>query len=286
MKNFKYIFSLAIAFLFIGTLFSQDLISVNELAKKLDDPNTVIVSAQSADSYAGTHIKGSINMPPANLTIDEPVAYTLDTPANIAKKLGDAGISNTAEIILYDEGSSKYSGRLYWTLKYMGADNVKLLDGELTAWKAGRKPITKTPTVGTKTSFTPNVQEQFLAKIDEVKTATTDPSYVIIDARTPEEYNGTDEADIRKGHIPGAININYTDLLEANGKLKSKEALKSLYEAKGVTPDKTVIIYCKSSVRAAIEFFALTSILDYPKVKVYDGAFNEWEADSSNKVLL
>ena len=169
MKKYKYIFSLAISFLFIGALFSQDLISVNDLAKKLTDPNVVVVSAQKADKYAATHIKGSINMPPANLTVNTPVEYVLDTPANIAKKLGVAGISNTKEIIVYDNGSSKYSGRLYWTLIYMGAENVKILNGELTAWKAGRKPITKTPTKGTATAFTANVKPQYLAEFDEVQ---------------------------------------------------------------------------------------------------------------------
>lgn len=285
MKKFKYIFSLAISFLFIGALFSQDLISVNDLAKKLSDPNVIVVSAQKADKYAATHIKGSINMPPANLTVNTPIEYVLDTPANIAKKLGAAGISNTKEIIVYDNGSSKYSGRLYWTLVYLGAENVKILNGELAAWKAGRKPITKTPTKGTATTFTANVKPAYMAKMDEVQKATNSASYVIIDARAPEEYNGTNDTEIRKGHIPAAVNINYTDVLDSKGKLKSKEALKSLFEAQGVTPDKTVIIYCLSSVRAAIEFFALTTILDYPKVKVYDGAFYEWEATSSNKVL-
>lgn len=286
MKKIRYIFSLAISFLFIGALFSQNLISVNELAKKMSDPNVIVVSAQKPDKYAATHIKGSINMPPAELTINEPTEYILDTPANIAKKLGEAGISDKAEIIVYDEGSSKYSGRLYWTLVYMGAKNVKLLDGEITAWKAGRKPITKTPTKGTPTTFTANVQPQYIAMMPEVQKATTSSDFVIIDCRTPEEYNGTNETDLRKGHIPGAININYTDVLTSKGTLKSKEELKKLYEANGVTSDKTVIVYCASSVRAAIEFFALTSILNYSSVKVYDGAFNEWQADAANKVLL
>ena len=278
--------TLLISFLFVGSLVAQDLISVNELAKKLSDPNVVIVSAQKADKYAATHIKGSINLPPADLTVDEPVEYVLDSPANIAKKLGAAGISDKMEIVVYDNGTSKYSGRLYWTLVYMGAENVKILNGELTAWKTGRKPITKTPTKGKATTFTVNVKPQFIAKMDEVVIATSNPSYVIIDARTPEEYNGTDESDLRKGHIPGAININYTDVLDSKGKLKDKETLAALYKAQGVSPDKTIIIYCASSVRASIEFFALTSILEYKNVKVYDGAFNEWEALSSNKVIL
>ena len=286
MKKFKNIFSLVISFLLISVAFGQDLISVNELAKRLSDQNLIIVSAQKADSYATTHIKGSINLPPAELTVNEPVDYVLDTPANIAKKLGALGISEKMEIVVYDEGSSKYSGRLYWTLVYMGAENVKILDGELTAWKDGRKPITKIADKASPVVFTANVKAQYLAKMDEVKKATSNPSYVIIDARSPEEYNGTNDTELRKGHIPGAINIDYTSVLDSKGKLKTKEELASLFKSMGVTADKTVIIYCASSVRAAIEFFALHSILDYPNVKVYDGAYNEWESVESNKVIL
>ncbi len=148
---------------------------------------------------------------------------------------------------------------LYWTLVYMGAENVKILNGEITAWKEGRKPITKTATVNkSQLQFLPQMfRPQYLANMDEVEKPLIDPTYVIIDARTPEEYNGTNETDLRKGHIPGAININYTEMLDANGKLKSKEALKSLYLAKGVSSDKTIIIYCASSVRASIEFLHL-----------------------------
>jgi thiosulfate/3-mercaptopyruvate sulfurtransferase len=286
MKKFRIIFSLAVSFLFISMSIGQDLISVSELAKKMSDPNLIIVSAQKSDSYATTHIKGSINLPPSELTVNEPVNYVLDTPANIAKKLGAAGISETMEIVVYDEGSSKYSGRLYWTLVYMGAENVKILNGEMTAWKEGRKPITNTATKASPAIFTANVQAQFLANIDEVRKANDNPNYVIIDARTPEEYNGTDETELRKGHIPGAININYTEMLDSKGMLKSKEALSALFLAKGVSPDKTIIVYCASSVRASIEFFALESILEYPNVKVYDGAFNEWQSDENNLVIL
>lgn len=286
MKKFRIIFSLAISFLFISMSIGQDLISVNELAKKMSDPNLIIVSAQKSDSYATTHIKGSVNLPPSELTVNEPVEYVLDTPTNIAKRLGDAGISENMEIVVYDEGSSKYSGRLYWTLVYMGAENVKILNGEMTAWKEGRKPITSTSTKASPAIFTPNVQPQFLANIDEVRKAIDNPNYVIIDARTPEEYDGTNESELRKGHIPGAININYTEMLDSNGKLKTKEALSSLFLAKGVSSDKTIIVYCASSVRASIEFFALESILEYPNVKVYDGAFNEWQSDENNQVIL
>lgn len=285
MKNLrKFISLVTVLFLFVGTALAQDLISVKELAGKLSDKNVVIVSAQKADKYAAVHIKGSINLPPADLVDNDPVTYVNKSTAEIAKILGSKGISESNEIVLYDNGTSKYSGRMYWVLKYMGAKNVKILNGELEAWKAGRKPITKTASTLPATTFTANVQPQYLAKMDEVMKATAGGSYVIVDSRSPEEYAGTDESDIRKGHIPGAVNIEYKELLDAKGKLKSKEELAKIYSAKGVTADKTVIVYCKTSVRAGIEFMALSSVLGYPNVKLYDGAFTEWEATASNKV--
>ena len=287
MKTLKYYFSLiTILFLFAGTSLAQDLISAKELAGKLSDKNVIIISAQKPAKYNTVHIKGSVNMPPAELVNNEPIKYMNKSPEEMAKILGDRGIASDKELVLYDNGSSKYSGRLYWVLKYLGAKDVKILNGELPAWKAARKPITKTPTKLPKATFTVDVHPEYLAKLDEVMKATSDPNYVIVDARSVEEYNGTDEdTELRRGHIPGAVHIEYKELLDSKGKLKSKEQLEEIFKSKGVTPDKTVIVYCATSVRAGIEFFALHSILGYPKVKLYDGAFTEWQSKSSNKVV-
>lgn len=287
MKSIKYFISIVtVAFLFIGVSFAQDLISVKELAGKLKDPDLVLVSAQKADKYAAVHIKGSINLPPSELVNNEPIAYVNKSTSEIAKILGEKGISADKEIVLYDNGTSKYSGRMYWVLKYMGAKDVKILNGELDAWKAGRKPITKTPTKPTPTTFTADVQGQYLAKMDEVMNATSGGNFILVDARSAEEFNGTDETVLRKGHIPGAVHIEYKELLDAKGKLKSKEELTAIFAANGVTSDKTVILYCATSVRAGIEFMALTSILEYPNVKLYDGAYTEWQTNASNKVIM
>jgi len=201
----------------------------------------------------------------------------------MAKILGDAGISPDKTIVVYDEGSTKYAGRMYWMLKYLGAPNVKMLNGNLTAWKSGRKPVTGAPTKVTAATFTAKTDASILVKMDEVKTANGNAAYVLVDARTPDEYAGKAETELRKGHIPGAVNINYETLLDAKGMLKSNADLKTLFEAKGVTPDKTAILYCESSVRAGILFLALKG-LGYSKVKVYDGAYIEWQATSTNKV--
>ena len=109
-------------------------------------------------------------------------------------------------------------------------------------------------------------------------------SAAIVDARSADEYKGVAETTLRKGHIPGTINLEYTNMMDAKGLLKSNDALQKIFNDAGITKDKKVIIYCESGVRAGIIFLALKSALNYPNVKVYDGAYAEWQSVSANKV--
>ncbi len=266
----------------VATVSAQDVISVADLAKISKNSDVVIVSAGADDSYK-VHITGAVNLPHTSLCNDQPIRNVIKPTAEMAKILGSAGISNDKTIVVYDEGSGKYAGRMYWMLKYLGAPNVKMLNGNMTAWKAGRKPVTGAPTSVVAATFTSKIDAAQLAKIEDVKSAAGNTSTVLVDCRTPEEYAGTAETELRKGHIPGAVNINYETVLDSKGLLKPNTELKALFESKGVTPDKTVIAYCETSVRAGIVYLALKG-LGYSKVKVYDGAYLEWQATSSNKV--
>ena len=276
------LFLLGIAILIASAISAQDVISATELAKISKNKDVVVVWAGAASGYK-VHITGSVSVPHSSICKDEPVRTVIKSPAEMAKALGAKGVSTDKTIVVYDEGSAKYSGRMYWMLKYLGAPNVKVLNGNMKAWKAKRKPITGSPTKATAATFTPKVDASQLAKMDEVKKAVGNSAYVLVDARSPEEFGGTAEADFRKGHIPGAVNVNYETVMDGKGLLKSNEDLKSLFESKGITKDKTAIVYCETSVRAGIVYLALKG-LGYPKVKVYDGAYLEWQATSSNKV--
>lgn len=281
-RNKLYLF--VATMLFVVATSAQDLISAIELGKIYKNSNVAVICASSAANYK-VHIPGSVNIPHSEFYKGDPVLALIKSPEEMAAVLGKAGISADKQIIVYDEGSAKYAGRVYWILKYLGAPNVKMLDGNLKAWKAKRKPITGMVTNTKATTFRPNVNASVLTDINEVKSAIGNSSYVLVDARTPEEYNGTKEPTVitRPGHIPGAVNVNHETVLTDKGLLKSNEELKTLFESKGITPDKTVIVYCKTSVRAGIIFLALKG-LGYPNVKVYDGAYYEWQLDSSNKV--
>lgn len=260
----------------------QDIISAAETAKLMKNDNVVVVSTRTAADYKKVHITGSVHISHSTLYKEGPIKNMLNTPQEMAKVLGGAGISEANTIILYDDGTGKYAGRLYWILSYLGAKDVKVLDGHMKAWRAARKPVTKNPTNVKAVTFTPKIDKTVIASMAEVKSG----GAAIVDARSPEEYKGTAATELRKGHIPGSINLEYTNMMDAQGKLKSNEALQKIFNDAGITKDKKVIVYCESGVRAGIIFLALKSVLKYPNVKVYDGAYSEWQSVSSNKVAI
>lgn len=283
MKTFKKsIYFVLIAIFSVSLVSAQDLIEASELAKIMKKPDVTIVSTIATAEYNKVHILGAVSLFHKDLYNDKTM---LLPDAQLAKLIGNKGIKEDQTIVLYDEGSGKYSGRMYWIMDYLGAENVKVLNGGMKAWKASRKPITKTPTNKKAVTFTPKVNKSFLATDAEVAKATADGSYIIVDARTPEEFAGTADTSLRPGHIPGAVNVNYATLLASNGKMKSAAALQEVFNAAGVSKDKKVIIYCETSIRAGVNYLALKSVLGYPNVKVYDGAYSQWQATSSNKIV-
>lgn len=284
MKRLIYLFTFILTVAFSGSVSAQDIIKAKELAKISNNKDVIIVSGRSPADYKKRHITNSVNLNHKDLYSDSGVENMLKPTDDIAQILGSKGITNEKTIIIYDEGSGKYACRLYWILDYMGAENVKILDGQMKAWSMTRIPFTDlVPTVQVGT-FTAKVDKSKLATIAQVKDAQKDANTVILDVRTIAEYNGESETELRKGHIPGAKNIPYENVLTNRSKLKSKENLANLFNAEGVTADKEIIIYCGSGIRASIVYFALKSVLAYPKVKVYDGAYLEWQSDSANPV--
>lgn len=286
MKN-RVSYVIILAFLLIaGVSKAQDLISAKDFAKIMKNPDVVLVSTRTTADYKKVHITGAVHVDHHNLYTEGPVGSMIKSPGDLATILGAKGIGDTKKIVLYDDGSGKYAGRLYWILKYLGAKDVKILNGHMDAWKAARKPVTKNPTKVKATTFTPHVNKAVLATMADVKKAIGSAGVVIIDARSAEEYKGTADSKTlkNKGHIPGAVNIEYKKMMDAKGMLKPAADLQKVFSAAGVAKNKAVILYCETSVRAGIEFFALSSILKYPNVKVYDGALLEWQSVSGNKV--
>jgi len=277
MKTMK-LLVLSFIVVFLGTQFlaaQGDVITAAELGKKLKaKEKLIVVSVRKPVDFKKSHMKNAINIDLKKLASDTDPKGILKSPDEIAGILGKAGIDGKGLIIVYDDGKMKYAGRFYWILKYLGVENVKVLHRDLKQWQAARLPVTKSPTPAKATTFTPNLNKTI--SVDEAYVKTHKASAVLIDVRPPDEFNGTSTKPESKGHIAGAKNMEFTQILKENGALKSKAEIETVAKGVGATADKEIILYCGTSTRAGIVYLAFTTILGYKNVKVYEGAYNEW----------
>jgi thiosulfate/3-mercaptopyruvate sulfurtransferase len=275
------LFIVILSLLGISAVAQGDFISVKEVASKINNPKCIIIDARIATDYKKVHIRNAISLPIADLSVKTPVEGVLKSDAEIGKILGAHGIDLNKEIILYcNKGHS--AGRMYWVFKMMGANNVKMLDGNLDAWKAKRKPVTKNPKKVAATKLSAKLNRSTLVSQADVKAKKGKPGVVLVDARDDKYFKGLDPKS--KGHIAGAISVSSDLMRDAKGLVKSQDELSKLFSSKGITKDKEVILYCQTSTRAGLLYAILTSRLGYNNVKVYDGAYNDWVAGGNEIV--
>ena len=284
MKKNKILIGLFITAIFcLQALVAQaNTISAKELAKIMGNEKVRIVSARNPKDYGKVHLKNAVNIWHKDLYKDGDIKALIKSPAELAKIFGGKGISKDNTIVIYDKGDNKYAGRLYWIFDYLGCNDVRVLDGHMKMWRKARKPVTKEVTKVKPTTFNPSPGNEKIASTKYVKDHLNDKNVVIVDTCSKEEYDGEKGETERLGHIPGAISFEFKNVLGKGGTIKSKEELEKVTKEAGITSDKEIILYCETSVRAGIVYMALKSILEFPKVRVYDGALYEWIADPSN----
>ncbi len=277
----KISFLIAVILLSVLRLFAQlDFITAEEFtALSKANPALVVVDANRAKTFQANHLKGAIHINHMDLYLDGEIKGLLKSPEELAAFFGKKGISENSSVVLYDDATHKYTTRLYWVLKYLGANDVKILNKDLEAWKKSRLPLSTEVVALKPVTFNPTLNAEMLVTFEDVAQRKDQPEVILVDSRNAEEFAGKTEDS--KGHIPGAINLDQAILLTENGYFKPAEELKTIVQSAGITPDKEVIVYCVTGVRASVLYYALKNVLGYENVKVYDGSYNEWVAKSN-----
>lgn len=253
------------------------LIETDQLAARLDDPNLLIIDMRgTAKDYEKGHIKNAIyiSVDQIRATIDG-VPGMLPPIKDIENRLGQLGIGNDTTVAIYDDKGGLNAARLFWTLDYLGHEKVAIVNGGINKWIAEGRPLSTEARTPKPREFKAKIKEGELVEADWIVKNLKNPEVVLLDVRTEAEYLGKDVRSKRGGHIPGAINIPYTNTLKADGTFKSTDELKELFEKAGVKSDKTIVPYCQTFHRGAHSFYVLR-LLGYPKVKAYDGSWAEW----------
>jgi thiosulfate/3-mercaptopyruvate sulfurtransferase len=258
------------------------LVTVDWLADHLSDPSLVLLQIGNKKDYDKGHIPGaqfleyeSISTPhnhAQGLMLELPPVEQL---VSVFERLG---VSNRSHVILYfGTDWVTPTTRVYWTLDYLGlGDRTSILNGGLVAWQATHHPASSEVKQPAKGSITPAPRKEIVADAEWVSGHLNKPTVTIIDARTHEFYNGSQsDGNPRDGHIPGATNISYLDVIDQdNNKFKSQDALKELFRAAGLKPGNLMVSYCHIGQRATVLYFT-AKMLGYD-AKMYDGSWEDW----------
>ena len=254
------------------------IVSVSWLMQHTADPNLRIVDARPTAEYDKGHIPGAVSLPVADTFDPAQRKNYPDTKEKLEALFVHKGLSNTTRILTYDNGKETSSARLFWTLEYVGATNVAVLDGGLKQWQAEKGEISTAPAHVEPGQFMATVDPARLPTAAQCRLALGDPSKVVLDARSPAEFRGDDVRAKYSGHIPGAVNIDWRENFTTTTLLKDPVTLKTLYEGKGITQDKEVIAHCQTGQRSSVSYWVLR-LLGYPKVGNYAGSWVEWGND-------
>ena len=259
------------------------------LAAHVEDPDVCLIEVagmrpEDVDVYHRGHVPGAHSRKWLEMLWDSH-ERDFPSPEEFARRAGAAGIDNSTTVVFYGEGL-QFGIYAWWVFRYCGHERVRVLDGARYRWSAEARPLVKDiPPPRAPKSYHPNARVEGMRVLrDDVLRALNAPRTLLLDGRSPEEYRGErvagpggpDHGALRYGRIPGAKHLYFEDMLEPDKRFKAREALASLAAERGVAQDKDMIVYCRMSHRATVLYFALTELLGYDNVRVYDGSWTEW----------
>jgi thiosulfate/3-mercaptopyruvate sulfurtransferase len=261
------------------------LVSVHWLAENLEQPGLVVIDVRDARAYAAGHIPGAVNGAYPGLW-RQPDWRLLPT-AQLVANFSALGIGDdTAVVIVPAGGDATEFGNAsfpHWVLRYLGHSNVAVLEGGFASWLTAEPDrLEKAVTMPTTATFKARPEPSLRASTEEVAAAIESGSVLLLDARSPEQFRGDAKSPLvaRAGHIPGAINLPNDQLYDsASHRLKMKDQLIALLPAAIADPETPIIVYCNTGHWSSIVWFALTEVLGFRNVRLYDGSIQAWAAD-------
>lgn len=270
------------------------LVEVDWLVENLDNPDIRILDVRGKVDYQSGHIPGAVNIPVSEISSTLNSIPNVFDQQEVQNALNEAGITPQTTLIIYDNLGMMDAARFFWTMEYVGHDSVKLVNGGLNAWRANSFTLeTRSPDLQI-TEYPLQLDEDKLATAEEIMQKLDDSEVVIVDARSPEEYTGEVVFADQGGHIPGAVNLVWLDLLTGEDTVyttdsdwrakledadvevfKSSSEIQTLLEDRGITSGQEVITYCQSLWRGAQLYYALR-LMGFEDVQGYDGSWVEW----------
>ena len=260
---------------------SRLLVDTDWLAANIDEVGIRVLDVRSTEEFDSGHIPGAVNVPSEGFTATVDGIRNMAPPAeDFAAVMRAAGVSGDTRVVVADGGNLLWAARMFWTLDYFGHTDIAILHGGMAAWSGEERPRTALAEAPPAGDFEAHANPDRLAVMDEVLDRLYDPDVIVVDTRSPAEFDGEDVRSARGGHIPRASNVNWSLTLNdtAVPTLKAADELRALYEAVRVTTDRTIVTHCQTGVRGSHTYFVLR-LLGYENVALYDAGWAEWGND-------
>lgn len=270
------------------------IIEVEELLKIYKNSDVLIFDASNSkhaqENYKTAHLEGAVyvdlNTQLADIKDDFSVGgrHPLPSIKIFAETLADLGIDSNKHVVIYDDNNgSNAAARFWWMLKSAGFENVQVLNGGFNQAKKKNFPLSSTIEQVKKTAVSDQINHWNLPTVDinEVEEISQNQNYIVIDVRDKARYDGiTEPIDLIAGHIPGAINIPFTENVDKNGLFLSPTELRNKYQPKfGKIQSENIIVHCGSGVTACHTLLALAyAEMEVPKL--YVGSWSEWSRNN------
>jgi thiosulfate/3-mercaptopyruvate sulfurtransferase len=262
-------------------VYPEALVDTQWLVEHLNDRDLRIVEVDmSRETHKDARIPGAVFWTIKDLQLAD-WSINLD-PNAFGQLMSKSGITKDTTVIAYGSYPGT-GGWIFWLLKLFGHDRIKILNGGYQKWYAEGRPLAKNFSSFPISEYVPLSPDPNLrVLIDEVRASIDKNDRVLLDVRTLQEYTGEHffdrppQGNQKSGHIPSAVHIEHLLTLNEDGTFKSFDELQELYSSQGITMDKEIFTYCAIGARSAYVWFVLKYLLGYPKVRNYDGSWNQW----------
>jgi thiosulfate/3-mercaptopyruvate sulfurtransferase len=262
------------------------LVTTDWAREHLDDDRVRFLEVDvDTDAYDTGHLPGATGINWKSQLTDA-VRRDLVSREELQSLLRAAGVNDDTTIVLYGDNNNWFAAWAYWQLRYQGLDNVRLLDGGRVKVEADGLPLTTgVPSQAPGTITLPSqTREELRAYRQQVIDGLTSTGRSLVDVRSPEEYRGElsapahlpQEAAQRRGHIPGAVNVPWSQAVAPDGTFKPIPELRELYGARGIDGSDEIVAYCRIGERSSHTWFVLHELLGYDNVRNYDGSWTEY----------
>lgn len=251
------------------------LLEPESLALPVDPQHVRLVDLSSSEQYVAGHIAGAVHIAPTRLAAPAPRPGLLPSIEQLEDLFAELGHHNALHYVVYDDEGGGWAGRFIWLLDSIGHPHYSYINGGLKAWQLAGLPLEQQPNKPQPSQPKLTLNTQHTVSLDELLEDLNNPQRVIWDARSPREYTGEKVVAAKGGHIPGAVNFEWTAGMDPERGLRLRHDMTDRLAELGITPDKEIVTHCQTHHRSGFTYLA-AKLLGYPNVKAYAGSWSEW----------